>query len=363
MIVHVFTADRYHLVPLISKGFATVYKNDANHFFLFYGTKNTNFLMYSKSLNEVGFTDYSFCNTTLSYIRLIKKHRRDSILFHAGSYSWFLYAFVCGCRYVNWVCWGSGAQINNRGLSYFVSPLKRVLYKHFSSIVTLMDEDRKSIIHDFGVPQHKIFTISYMSLGDCITEYDILSKRLLNQNKGMNGKPSILLGNNPGCIKYYILLLRDLAKFSGQVVIHCMLNYSLKKDDDYNELCRIGTSLFSSDFICDETFYSDRIDYIHYMNQCDIYICGNERQSGLGAIETCLKLGKKVYLTGKNLSWIRQEFDAIVFDSKSLSDISFSRFVMPLNQKEKELNYFSSIRRRSKHTARWREYLQMLNDS
>ena len=362
MVVHVFTANRYHLVPLISKGFATVYRNDANHVFLFYGTSNTDFEEYSNTLQSIGFSDFYFCSSRKSFIRFLRKYRHSSLLFHAGSYSWFILAFLCGCHSVNWVCWGSGAQKNKNKASIMAFPLKKFLYRRLYTIVTLMDDDRESLVRDFSVPSNRVFTISYMSLGDSITEYDILSYSLLHDRKNeVFGKPLILLGNNPSCIRYYMQMLHVLAKFKGQIIIHCRLNYSLNKNRSYDELCRLGTLLFSSDFYCDEVFYSDRSDYIRYMNGCDIYICGNEKQSGLGAIETCLKLGKKVFITGKNLNWIRKEFNATVFDAQKIDSLSYNVFTEPLSLEQQEFNYQASINRRSKHTKAWREYLHQLN--
>ena len=32
------------------------------------------------------------------------------------------------------------------------------------------------------------------------------------------------------------------------------------------------------------------------MNKCSIYICGSVNQTGLGAISTCMLLGKKIYI-------------------------------------------------------------------
>lgn len=363
MIIHVFTADRLQLVPLISKGFATIYKDDAESFFLFYGTKSTDFSLYSKIMTNIGFSNYVFCKSRFEFLRFVVKNRNHPFLFHAGSYSWFIIAFLCGCKNVNWVCWGSGSQINKRNLSALSSPVKRAIYYKFSSIITLMDDDRWSLVRDFGISESKVRTISYMSLGDAINNYDLLSKELLLSGscKAISAKPSVLLGNNPSCIKSYFTLLKQLERFKGQISIHCMLNYSLNKNKEYYDLCRLGSSLFSSDFVCDEVFYPERSDYIRYMNSYDIYICGSERQSGIGAIETCLKLGKKIFLTGKNFNWIKNEFNAVIFEVDSLNDISYSDFVAPLSREEMLYNYNSSISRKAKYTAKWREYLSELD--
>lgn len=365
MIVHIFTAERYHLVPAISKGFITTYKSDAQHRFILSGSKHTNISLYKTLYEDQGFTDYSFCLSFLQLTKTLWRNRKNCILFHAGSYYQFFLSFLLGCRQVSWVCWGSGAQINKRGVSFFSAPIKSKLYNRLFTIVTLMEEDRQSIISEFTVPENKVLTISYMPLGDSITEYDTLSRRLLQKKiEGAKEKKLfVLLGNNPSCINSYMAILQILEKFKGHIIVHCMLNYSLNKDSKYNELCRLGNKLFSTDFYCDETFYPDRFDYIHYMDLCDIYICGSEKQSGLGAIETCLKLGKKVYITGKNLSWIDQEFNAIVFDSKLIVSMTLDEFIAPLNFEQKLLNFNSSVKRKAKYTAKWKNYLRILEES
>lgn len=360
MILHVFTANRYQLVPAISKGFVSVFKDDAKQVFLLYGNKNLDKQKYIDLYEKEGFSDYMFCTSLVEYLSIIRKHKNSSILFHAGSYHWFLMAWLIGCKKMNWICWGSGAS-SGKGLRSRLSlPYKRFLYHRFNSIVTLMDADRETIIHDFRVSPSKVETISYMSLGDGKNEYDLLKEQLLLQTH-YNSKPVVLVGNNPSCISGYLELLPRMKQFAGKIVVKCMLNYSLVKDEKYDALIKLGEFYFGNDFIPSEEFYDDRGDYIKYMNECDIYVCPVHRQSGLGAVNTCLGLGKKIYLAGKNLAWIRNAYGAMVFDADDIDDkMSFIDFSTPLSDNEKRSNSDSVINRRTLHVRKWHQYLSAL---
>lgn len=155
-------------------------------------------------------------------------------------------------------------------------------------------------------------------------------------------------------------MLSRLKQFKGRICVHCMNNYSLTKDRTYEQLMSLGTLLFGDDFKSDEVFYSYE-EYIKYMNNCDIYICSRESQTGLGAIYTCLSLGKKVYIHGKNLNWLRDYYRAIVFDTDEIDkDIPFEVFSEPLTNEEKRHNYYTIIENRKNSYSKWIDYLSFL---
>ena len=142
-----------------------------------------------------------------------------------------------------------------------------------------------------------------------------------------------------------------------------MNNYSLKKDSEYMQLISLGKGLFGEDFHSDEEFY-DYEDYIRYMNNCDVYVCSRESQTGLGAIYMCLSLGKKVYIHGKNLNWLRNHFHATVFDTDDINcNLSFSDFSKPLTVEEKMQNNKILIDNRMISYDKWVNYLRGLNQT
>ncbi len=356
MVVHIFTAGRYHLVPSIASGFVTTYMSDAKHIIILCGNKNLNKKRYDDMFSELNFSDYSFCQSFFSYLRLIYKYRKNSILFHEGHYHWYLIAIFLGCKNIHWICWGSGAKISHGIKSYLSVPMKMYIYRKFKSIITLMEPDRISIIRDFGVLPTKIQTISYAFSKE---KEDGLCKELANHNKSKVDKPVVLLGNNSNCIKSYIDMLYCLQQYRGKVKVQCMLHYGLIKDKTYNSLIEIGKSIFANDFRSNEEFYNDMESYVRYMHKCDVYICGVETQTGLGAINTCLKLGKKIYITGKNLEWIVNEYKSIVFPVQLIrKDYSLDEFLKPLTIEEKSFNYDSVTARYKSQQEKWHNYLK-----
>lgn len=336
MIIHIFTANRYHLVPNISKGYINNYA-EFEHKFILYGNKKLNKQLYIDLYKEYGFSDYHFCTSYYQYIKLLCKYRKQPILFHAGNYSWFLIANLIRAKNINWVCWGAGASIGKSFISRMITPLKIYLYNSFSRIITLMDQDGTSIIRDFKVKENKIETIPYAS--GKIGKYDKLYEELSKEKIINNSKIKVLLGNNPGNISEYIFILDYLEKYKGKITVNCMLNYSLKKNNLYYDLISKGKQIFADDFHTDEDFLPDFADYIRYMSEYDIYICSTMQQTGLGAINTMINLGKKIYITGKNYEWITSK-DLKIFDMNDiLSNLSFEEFSASLTTEQRKYNF------------------------
>lgn len=224
-----------------------------------------------------------------------------------------------------------------------------------------MNGDRETIIRDFHVSPSKIHTISYMSAGEGKNELDLLAEQLMQQPQKQKDKIIVLLGNNPTCIGGYIQTLPLLEPYKGKIVVKCMLNYSLVKDELYEKLMRLGTTLFGDEFISSEEFYEDRKEYLKYINDIDIYICPVERQSGLGAINYCLRLGKKIYITGKNYDWIVSQGAQVFRYDHLKGGLSFEDFSEELPKEVKIRNYRTTIERKTGQTEKWHEYLKRLD--
>lgn len=362
MIIHVFTAERYHIVPSITRGFATVYAQDAEQLFVLYGNKQLDEKLYKNQFALVGFTNYVFCYSFWQLVRILRQYRKETLLFHAGDYSWRFTALVLGCKNINWVCWGGGTKISNNLRSKIGAVLKRYMFRRCKSIVTLMEPERSDIVGAFGVSPQKVWTISYTSSNDDESEIDLLCKKLSNQNNFQIDKPVVFLGNSHHWIKSYITMLSCLQHFKGKIKVQCMLNYDFEKGKQYETLVDLGHSLFGEDFQTNESFYNDFSDYVNYMNQCDIYVCAVERQTGLGAISTCMRLGKKIYITGDNLEWVRQAYNAIVFPIELINDqLSFEEFARPLSTEEKLHNYECQVKSKRINREKWHDYLRKID--
>lgn len=357
MIIHVFTANRYHLVPAITKGLIEAY-SDTNFKLILFGNKSLDKQKYIDIYNDYEFLNYEFCQSLKEFAVIIRKYKNNPILFHAGSYSWFLIAIILGCRNINWVCWGAGASTGKSFKSKLINPLKKYIYNRFQSIVTLMEADKNSIAKDFNVPINKITTIPY---GFTFPKFQDLYLKLIegeSVNKN-NEKPIVLLGNNSSNINEYINLLHVLEKYKGKIKVQCMLHYSLNKNELYYKLIELGNSIFGDDFRSNEEFY-DFESYIYYMNKCTVYICGATKQSGLGAIYTCLCLGKKIYIKGKNYEWVTS-FDSIVFKLEEITrDTSFDEFIKDIPYKTKIHNNNCIYNHKLQTPEKWKKYFSTL---
>jgi hypothetical protein len=74
------------------------------------------------------------------------------------------------------------------------------------------------------------------------------------------------------------------------------------------------------------------------MDKCDIYICDVKKQTGLGAIYTCLRLGKKLFLSGINYDWMKS-LGCIVFDTGEIDQMEKEVFLQEISYEEKLNNY------------------------
>ena len=227
-----------------------------------------------------------------------------------------------------------------------------------------MEPERKEIINNFGVLPQKVQTISYTSINEDESELDLFCKHLSSQGSVNSDKPVVLLGNSQYWIRSYIDMLQVLSPYKGRIKVQCMLNYPFEKKESYFELISLGKSLFGDDFKTNEEYYLDRKDYINYMNSCDIYVCAVKKQTGLGAISTCLLLGKRIYITGNNLEWVRQEYNSIVFPVEDINEkLSIEAFVKPLTREEKDHNYRNRVKCKKNNREKWHGFLRIIDNN
>lgn len=372
MVTHIFNAEMYHLSPDIIDGMMQFFKADQFRVILL-GTDQVDKSRYISIFEKFNFTDFTFCSYKPSDIsRLLFHYKLSAILFHGGTSTWWQAAIDAGCENVNWICWGGDAKwdTSRRKQQHILKRLigslydrimyhNRVkLYRHFNSIVALMEADKKSIVSQFEVNADKIYVIPYWSRRN--TTFKHIIEDLINSPRPhLSNKPLVLLGNNPGNIPYYSALLDVLKRFSGRINLHCMLQYSLVKSDAYFALVEKGKSLFGNDFVTDEDFMS-MDQYYPYMNTADVYICANPDQSGLGAISTMVLLGKKVYITGKNLEYVTG-YGARVNDTSELGTVTYENLIAPVPQSVQINNRQAQETFLGKSVQAWKEYFRLID--
>lgn len=347
-IYHLFYANRYHLSPNIID--ATLSCSIKKHYFLIIGDDKTSWDTYSEIFQNYDFKNYIF-SKSLSKL-FISVPKEAPIILHGDSYEWMTFLILKQFKNVNWICWGSGTTLNKSVKSYLSYPVKYIIYHCLNSIVTLMTPDRESLSYCFKLK--KIETISYYGKKNQILDSWIDNTRC---KKGIKQYFTIYLGNNSTCLESYIYIVKTyLNRFSNRdMLVRCMLHYDLDKNQTYYHLVETGKEIFQEQFCLDTDLYN--IDeYFQYMSKCDTYICGVDRQTGLGAINACLRLGKKMYLSGNNYNWITS-FGAKVFHVKELEYISFEDFITPLSDVEKECNNAIAINMSQNNVANlWEQY-------
>lgn len=371
MVVHVLNAEMYHLTPGIILGLINNFKNRRFAFILL--GNNIDKSKYSSGVDEHIFNSFVFCSyNPIEIAQVLSRYKSSPILFHGGTPKWWQAALDAGCTNVNWICWGGDAKwdTSRRAKQNCIKRLigglydkwayrgRVQLYSRFNTIVCLMSPDKASIINQFKVKEEKVHVISYWS--DRLTTYKNLIDDLTRNIQTIKAdKPLVLLGNNPGNIPYYFTLLDILKRFAGRIQVHCMLQYSLIKDERYNELVEKGKSFFGEDFVTDEEFMNMQ-QYYPYMNTADVFICAHPDQSGLGAINTMVMLGKKVYITGKNLEFVTG-YGAVVNDVAELNSVTYEDFVTAVPGDIQIHNRKAQERCICKSIPEWEGYLKLID--
>ena len=356
-IMHIFTANRYHLVPMMVRTFIT--KVPANHFFVLIGNKNTDWKIYKDILREHKCDNYLMYSSFMHFMKNDNTIKTSFIILHGIPRSWMLYFYIKRFTNVHWVCWGSGVKIGQTFKARVGGVIRKVYYKMFKSIITLSEQDKQSLQEHFGISRNSVARIPYISTLNSIYDFDRVSLYSQDQKEIY----TVYLGNNATCMELYVNTLDILKKYRPLVSVQCMLHYSLVKGPSYELLQRKGEDLFSDQFSINTTLYSLK-DYVAYMDLCDIYICSKESQSGLGAINVLLKLGKKLYLKGHNFDYA-SSLGAHVKHVDELLNTPYTLFVEPLTVEERIHNYdiimdtTSEYKSIDKWTAFFKQYLRI----
>lgn len=320
IIYHIFTPNRLHLVPQILTSFDKLI--EADQIYVLLKCNNECRIVYNDIQLRIR-GQIVYANSNKEVCKLVK-NKKSIVLMHSILPYCTLQLMIHNYKNVNAVCWGSGLKLSSlKNILYY--PFKLLLYNYYSSIITLMTPDKKIL--------ERIYFVRKVSVIPYIGERERLIKDITLTNVPNN---RIYIGNNPSCLSsYYEVASSLLFKFRNYINVDFMFNYSF----DYTKQYKALEDLCKKSYPCyrlNKEFY-DIDSYLHYMNQCSIFICAEMRQTGLGAIYTCLYLGKKVFLRGNNLSWIKS-LGCIVYSIDSLSSMSYKDFIQPLSNEERIIN-------------------------
>lgn len=317
MIYHIFNLIHIHLsLNLIE---SIILKTSESHFFILIGDDAEKAQLYIEMFSKHDFKNFKIYPSFKALNKASVINRDSCILLHGGNYSWMAYFYIYRYKNLNWVCWGSGIFIKKTIKSRLSFLFKYLIYSYFRNIVVLMTPELTYLKQIYK--KKNVFFIPYLVKIDDIYNFSrskIDDSFFRKQNKKLI---DVFLGNNFYSIRSYIDIIKNLSHLKGLIKIHCMLNYSLDPSSyEFQQLNKIGTEKFGSDFIVHTKLYSLK-EYPDFMDICDIYICDVKTQTGLGAINTCLKLGKKIYLSGRNYDYI-SSLGFVIYPSSSLNGIS-----------------------------------------
>lgn len=302
--------------------------------------------------------EFRYVTNLVDLFFILKKRTESICLLHGLSYDVMLCVLMSGID-TNWICWGAGSSINKDNIkSVLFTPVKKYIYKRFKTIVVLMYGDRLSLECDFGVKNVSVLPY-YSHRNNIYRGFYVDLKKVNIDTYNHKGKKKILLGNSAHNINGYYELLYKLARFKDNIEVHCMMQYPRLKQEEMDRFIERSFEILGAHVQID-TDMMDYTQYVQYINQCDIYMCSNKNQSGLGAIYSCLMLGKKVYLAGKNLEWI-SSLGYKVFNTKSLDSMTENIFFEDLSQELQDKHFNMRYEEQFAHKRQWVEYLKSLS--
>lgn len=359
MILHIFNIKIYQInIPLIEDFIDISIDCTENQKFILYGECNNSIrAKYESLFKDSRNLDFYYIKNITSLYLFLRKNKGERCILHGLTYDVMLCVLVTGIK-TNWVCWGAGASINKSNpKSIIFTPIKKYIYNHFKTVVVLLSGDKVTLERDFNVKN--IIILPYYS-HIAIAKRNFYVELINNRRTEYNGqcRKKILLGNSAHNIPSYYELLYKLRQFRSEIEIHCMMQYpNIGQDEMNNFICK-------ADAILGENIIVDRVmmnheEYMQYMNGYDIYLCGNNNQSGLGAISACLRLGKKVFLTGKNYEWI-SSLGYEVFDVKSLNKMDSETFLEDLSIESQKKHFDMLYEELLSYKKQWIEYLNLL---
>jgi hypothetical protein len=291
----------------------------------------------SKAITRVSSVIFGRLSPLFTYfpydeIRTIFRYRKNPILLHGISFSFIAHLLLLNhFQSFSHVCWGYVPKPSGKNIkSKLLFLLRRSLFRGYKRIGCLMTEDKTDFETLYGITVAT--TIPYQS--------DILNYNdpQVLQIQPVPGRRKVILGNSACYTDSYLKLLPVLERIAAPASITCMLSYP---DNDTTggkkEVIEKFTFAFGGEF----TPWTQQLDMENYaekMKQHDIYICNVDRQTGLFAIYIMLMYGKKLYLTGKNLAWIREN-NFIVHDVNQLETETSETFQTLLGLEERKHNH------------------------
>ncbi len=298
--------------------------SQVNHYFVIYATDDSCRDEYVKFFADRGQTNYHIISQKKQKLPLffrlltifkkeqlsledidllcfLSKHRNDSILFHGCFFSNLVaFAIALGYfRHISWGCWGTSAEncFPEKIKDKILQKINLFAYRKMDVILTLMQGDfedlkkyhrRNNYLVSYVVDFAK--EISHAMHGCAVKNYQ-------------DGTPvKVLIGNSGHCRRSYLSISKQLEPYRHKLDLCFMYNYTASNDRAQQLTSYLDAHHFHYT-IWDKVVSID--EYIRMFSVFDVYLCGEDKQTGLGAIAYAQALGKSIYLCGYNYDWIK----------------------------------------------------------
>lgn len=264
----------------------------------FFDNNITHFKIYNKEeKSRLGKTFYY----SLLWIDLLKNYRNDLLVFHGMTMRCLLSLLIhCirGHKKLCYVNWGYVNIINraaNSGIRKIVSRIKNFfLIKEIRAfhIITLIEPDKRVL--SVYKPQ-SINSIPYP-----------FSQKNFVFSENRNNRNIMLLGNSRWYIQSYIDLIQMLPECDNDNFVNILFSYgpSPKKEEE-NKLVSLLKNKFKDNYNLIQDFFPLE-KYVELIANSTCYVCNHNRQTGLGAIFSAIRIGRDVFVKGSNLLWLRK---------------------------------------------------------
>lgn len=323
-IIHITPSNSPHVVSLVNSLLSSDYDKFDNRIII-YGDCEKN--AESEIKSSVTKPDFVyFCANCFSLILLILKLNCRKVVCHGDSYAMRTMPLLLGCK-ETWVCWGAYTTLSGSLLSYISYPYKFVINHLQKHIVALMLSDKEDLEKTYHL--NNVIVLPYPS-----HQYEQIAPLGLF-DMPIHSPLRVLIGNSGHCAPWYRESLTLLSRYKDKIEVHCMFQYP-QLPEAMSNLSKFGSSIFGNNFYLDTKFLN-KDEYYDYLASYDVYVCPKPTQSGLGAIHISLMLGKKVYLTGKNLEWERY-LGTKVFDIECIRIEDYGSFSKELSSEDKLSN-------------------------
>ena len=310
MVYHVFPAVAYHLSAQIIV--SIIQQSKLEHSFIIIGDARYK-THYIPVFEQYPGQRFEYYNSVKEFKEKNRLAKRACILLHARNRDVMLYLLLHLYSNVNFICWG-GDFFVKKNLKQRIKFFAKCFFFHrLRSIVVLNDPEYNYFKQVFRIKN--LFNIPYAGREDFFYQFKNLYFENALRNVDKNRRVVVYLGNNGARINTYLKLMDDLYHFKDYIEIHCIIQYYITDTALLEELKRKAEKMYGNYCVLHMKTY-EYADYIAFMNKCDVYICSHkDGQTGVGAINNCFLLGKKVFINGINYEYIAsQGFKAFISD-------------------------------------------------